>query len=264
MGLTCTDAVAATTCTTPTIEPDIGTGFTLTVYPATGFPVGDIEQLDLTVNPTGGADAFPHDNSATLRVINPGVAKLTIVGHQSAQTVAKKGIVTFTITITNNGPDPTRSLGYYLRILTPTVNGFAQLKPTGPGSSQPVGGESGYNSGPNWVGSPGDLDPGESLTIHVSWRGLKLGAHGQLSARVFGDYNQSSGEFVEADSEFVTVVQPTATSSGGRTTTSGTGGTTLAATGPASAVPLGVLAFGLLLAGAGVLYTERRTRRHAH
>jgi Domain of unknown function DUF11 len=206
--VTCSVGSASVTCRYSAVSAVIERHVQFVVRPGADVPVGDLVPLSAELTPVGGADEFPSDNSVTLQLRNTGVADLAVQIRQTTSTVGAHGLVKFTVTMTNHGPQPSTGVEAVLRVRTDTQDGFTQLRPIGPGTVTEGDGEP-QPAGPTYTWQPGDLAAGQTVQLTVWWRAQVSGATGHLEARVFEQpYNPSAqnGVLEIVPSATVTVV----------------------------------------------------------
>jgi Domain of unknown function DUF11 len=190
--VTCVVGSDSVTCTYSAVSSQVERNVQFVVTPGADVPVGDLVPLPIQLVPVGTADEFPSDNSVSLQLRNTGVADLGVQIRQSTTQVGTHGLVKFTVTVTNHGPQPSTGLEAVLRVRTDTQDGFTQLPPIGPGTVTEGDGGS-QLAGPTYTWQPGDVAAGQTVRLTVWWRAQVAGATGHLQA-IVGEqpYNPSA------------------------------------------------------------------------
>lgn len=262
--ITCTQAGSVVSCPIAALAAGAVQGLQLWATPGRNAALGAVRSIPVTVTPTGAADEFPADNSFSWAVVNAGEADLTMSVTPSATKVVKNGLVSFTVAVTNRGPNPSVNARLALYVDTQTTNAFTQLRPTGPGQVTDGGSASALKAGPPFDWAPGTIAVGQTVTLTVRWRANVLGSSGKLEANLAEDpYNAhiNLGQIEQVESAAVSVVATLPATGAGVSSESGSAGSGLAATGASTGAPIGwgvglIAAGGLLLAG-----TRRRAGR---
>jgi hypothetical protein len=156
------------------------------VHMAKDVPYRKSTAVRMHIAPIGASDPRSQNNDSTLHVINSGTSDMITRITQSAKTVAKHRAMSFTVTLTNRGPDPATMVNTGFLVITRKHDGFLQTQPKGrgkceAGSAGPVDAMSPYLCTVRSVGA------GHSVVYQVSWRGAKVGAVGHLKVEMWHD-----------------------------------------------------------------------------
>lgn len=273
--LTCSPTATGVSCDFGVVDPNESADhrvFIAHVSRTNAAKPGSIVKVGVEVEPTGGTDSTPADNTASVAVLITGTADLVATLTPAQATVAPGHSVTLTATVRNTGPDAALNARAGLQLSKHITDWFGQTAftlvevrtstgtigidaaPCGtrPHADLPPG------SCATWT--IGTLAPGASVTATIVAKTARNDGYAYADFSAFSDSTDAACSQCARSSRLVVQAPPTTTapppSVGPSTHSNGAG---LPATGsPAGALAL--LAVGLLALGGLVLVMARPAR----